>query len=124
MAPLCNNPGRIIFHLNSTLWLKFRHPGSRSKTRTSLINVALKDWDSKTQRPIEKERRPDLCAIRRTLDDIAAQTRTVYIEHHYGALSKDEFKKQLDIRLGRVELPSLEKTLPFFKFIEQELNYQ
>ena len=105
----------------SLIYLIFRYRNNKFRYSTQ-INIALKDWDTRTQRPIEKERRPDLWTIRRTLDDIAEQTRTVYIENNYGALSKDEFKQQLDTRLGRVELPSTEKAIPFFKFIEQELQ--
>lgn len=80
--------------------LIFRYRGYRLVYSTSL-NIHPKDWDQKAQRPIGKERRPDLWAMRRRLDDIFAYTRAIYIENQYGAISPDCFKTLLDSKIGK-----------------------
>lgn len=108
---------------NSLVYLIFRYRTHKLRYSTQ-VNIALEDWDKKTQRPVAKERRPDLWAIRRTLENIAEQTTAIYIEHNYGALSKDAFKDHLDVRLNRVvpEQTIQKEIVPFFTFMDRELK--
>ena len=106
--------------------LYFRYRGKRLVYSTG-YSIHPKDWDSKTQRPIPQERRPDLFAIKRALDDLTALCTSIYIESDYGAICFEEFKQRLDIKTGKEVTPEpseadLENNNPnFFEFIEQEL---
>ncbi|MBK8194575.1 MAG: phage integrase SAM-like domain-containing protein [Lewinellaceae bacterium] len=80
------------------------------------------EWSFRMQRPIEKERRPDLWAIRRQLDDLDAQCRAIYIESEYGRIGVRDFKKKLDLAIGRCEPEKEKPPLTFFRFVEQELK--
>ena len=104
----------------SLVYLIYRYRGLKLRYSTQ-ISIALEDWNRKTQRPHAKERRPDLWAIRRKLENISEHTKNIYIEYNYGALSKEQFKRELDIRLDRVEAPRKKKTLSFFEFMDAEL---
>ena len=94
----------------SLVYLIYRYRGLKLRYSTQ-ISIALEDWNRKTQRPHAKERRPDLWAIRRKLENISEHTKDIYIEYSYGNLSKEQFKRELDIRLDRVESPRKIKTL-------------
>jgi len=104
----------------SLIFLIYRYRGQklRYSTRTT-INV--KEWDFKAQRPIEKERRPDLWAIRRQLNDLAANAKAIYIENGYGAISIENFKAQLDLKTGRAEPETEKKEMTFLEFLDLEL---
>jgi len=104
----------------SLIFLIYRYRGKKLRYSTRLT-IAVKDWDFKTQRPIEKERRPDLWAIRRQLDDLAAHAKAIYIEQDYGALSLEEFKIELDQRLGRTKPDQNEKSTSLIDFLDLEL---
>lgn len=108
----------------SLVYLIYRYRGNKLRYSTQ-VTIDACDWNPRTQRPIDKERRPDLWKMRKIVDNIAEHTKDVYIQNDYGTLSKDEFKKQLDIRLGRIEPPKQKKTKKpptLFKFIEQEIE--
>lgn len=104
----------------SLVYLIYRYRGLKLRYSTQ-ISIAMEDWNRKTQRPHAKERRPDLSAIRRKLENISENTKDIYIEYNYGDLSKEQFKRELDIRLDRVEVPRKKKTLSFFEFMDAEL---
>ncbi len=104
----------------SLVYLIYRYRGLKFRYSTQ-ITIDTGDWNPKTQRPYELERRPDLWAIRRTLDDVAVAAKDIYIRNQYSALSKKEFKAQLDLRLGRVAPPTHKATLPLIDFMDQEL---
>ena len=97
----------------SLIFLIYRYRGQKLRYSTR-ITISVKDWDFKAQRPIEQERRPDLWAIRRQLDDLAAHAKAIYIEGGYGALSMDEFKAQIDLKMGRTEPKIEEKPIHLF----------
>ena len=99
----------------SLVYLIYRYRGLKLRYSTQ-ISIALEDWNRKTQRPHAKERRPDLWAIRRKLENISEHTKDIYIEYNYGDLSKEQFKQELDIRLDRVEARQKKKTTSFLGF--------
>ena len=105
----------------SLIFMVFRYRGQRLLYSTSL-NILPSEWDVKTQRPVEKERRPDLWAIRRQLDDLAAHCRAIYIGSEYGRINVPEFKQKLDVLTGRVEVKEETPRLSFFEFVDQELR--
>ena len=94
------------------------------------LNAHPKDWDFKTQRPVDKVKRPDLWMLRRRLDDIAAYCKNIFIEANYGNIDVTNFKKQLDERIGKLnfEKPPLDTNSneaqkpSFFEFLELELE--
>lgn len=107
---------------NETLiFMVFRYRGLRLLYSTGL-SVLPSEWNAKRQRPIEKERRPDLWAIRRQLDDLDAHCRAIYIESGYGQISVKSFKEQLDFKTGRTEPEAKEAPLSFFDFVDQEIK--
>lgn len=102
------------------IFLVFRYRGNRLLYSTGLA-IHPKEWNAKTQRPMQLERRPDLWAIMRQLDDLAAWCLSIYIDSEYGRISTQEFKNSLDQKSGRLE--QVEITRPsVLEFIEQELN--
>jgi integrase len=102
------------------IFMVFRYRGKRLLYSTSLT-IHPKDWNSKTQRPLDLERRSDLWSIRRQLDDYASWCRSIYIDHEYGRISIEEFKGLLDEKSGRTILEETPR-LSFFEFVEQELS--
>lgn len=99
----------------------FRYRGQRLLYSTGLT-IHPSEWNFKAQRPIEKERRPDLWAIRRQLDDLDAHCRAIYIESGYGRINVGAFKKELGLKTGRTEPEAQKPQLSFFSFVEQELK--
>ncbi len=102
------------------IFMVFRYRGQRLLYSTSLA-IHPAEWNFKTQRPIEKERRPDLWAIRRQLDDLDAYCRAIYIENGYGRITVKELKEQLDLKSGRTEPEKEKSPLTFFEFVDREL---
>lgn len=108
--------------------LIFRYRGQRLVYSTG-FSIHPKDWDFKIQRPIQKERRTDLFAIKRRLDDLAKHCIDIFIEADYGSVSLEAFREQLDIRLGKNAIPNAsenhkdqEKKRPtFLEFLDIEL---
>ncbi|MCO6490840.1 MAG: phage integrase SAM-like domain-containing protein [Phaeodactylibacter sp.] len=106
----------------------FRYRGKRLQYSTGL-NIHPKDWDTKAQRPIAQARRQDLFVIERELDNLSTYCMDIFIGKDYGAISVEEFKRQLDIKMGKTAIPDApqgdqepeEKTPSFFEFIEQEI---
>ncbi|PHN00931.1 phage integrase SAM-like domain-containing protein [Flavilitoribacter nigricans] len=105
----------------SLIFLVFRYRGQKVLYSTGLA-IHPKEWNFKAQRPIEKERRPDLWAIRRQLDDFEAYCKAIYIESGYGRITVQSFKDKLDLKSGRTEPVDQLPQLSFFEFIEQELE--
>lgn len=101
------------------IFLVFRYRGKRLLYSTGL-SVHPKEWNPKTQRPFTLERRPDLWAIQRQLDDLASWCRSIYIESEYGRISTREFKDRLDEQSGRKE-PEETSRLTFLEFVEKEI---
>ncbi len=93
-------------------------------------SILPKDWDSRAQRPIIRQNRKDLWAIKRKIDDITAYCEDIFIDSNYGLLELEEFKRQLDIKIGKTEPPALpkvdakpvEKKPTLLEFMEQELK--
>lgn len=102
------------------IFLVFRYRGHRLLYSTSLA-IHPKDWNAKTQRPYQLERRPDLWAIQRQLDDFSAWCRSIYINSVYGRISPQEFKNCLDEESGRKDKPT-DPGLTFFEFVEKEIS--
>lgn len=102
------------------IFLVFRYRGNRLLYSTGLA-IHPKEWNAKTQRPMQLERRPDLWAIQRQLDDLASWCLSIYIDSEYGRISTQAFKDQLDQKSGRTE--QVEKPrLTFLEFVEQEIG--
>lgn len=103
------------------IFLVFRFRGKKVLYSTGL-SLHPTDWNFQLHRPIEKERRPDLWAIRRQIDDLTAYCKSIYIESNYGVISVEEFKSQLDLKTQRVEPEPVTKQISLFEFIEEELG--
>ncbi|NET37013.1 MAG: tyrosine-type recombinase/integrase [Cyanothece sp. SIO1E1] len=98
------------------IFLVFRYRGNRLLYSTSL-SIHPKEWNAKIQRPVALERRPDLWAIKRQLDDLAHWCQSIYIESEYGRITTSDFKKQLDQHLGKVD-PHEDARPSFFEFLD------
>lgn len=103
------------------LFLIFRYRGKRVLYSTG-VSISPMDWDFQLQKPIEKERRPDLWSIRRQIDDLTTYCKKIYIESDYGAISVKAFKEKLDAQTGRTELEEEVIRLSFFEFMDEELK--
>jgi len=101
------------------IFLVFRYRGKRLLYSTGLT-ILPSEWDFKAQRPIEKEKRPTLWAIRNQLDDLAYLCKTIYIEADYGAITVKEFKQNLEAETS--EEVQDKKQLSFFEFVKAELD--
>ena len=82
--------------------LIFRFRGKRLVYSTG-YSIDPKDWDSKAQRPIQREHRSDLFLITRQLNDIAKFCTEIFIESDYGSVSVDTFRSQLDYKRGKAD---------------------
>jgi integrase len=102
------------------IFMVFRYRGKKLLYSTGL-NILPKEWNFKTQRPFDLERRNDLWSIRNTLDDLSQWCRSIYIDHEYGRISISDFKYILDERLGRKAPEPEEKKISLFEFIDQEI---
>lgn len=103
------------------IFMVFRYRGHKLLYSTG-YRVHPSEWNFKSQRPVQKERRPDLWAIRRQLDDLEAICRAIYIDANYGQLTIDQFKHELDVKLGRVQVEPEKPQISFFEFVELELE--
>jgi len=103
------------------IFMVFRFRGQKLLYSTGFA-VQPSEWNLKAQRPVEKERRPDLWAIRRQLDDLEAHCRTIYIESEYGRINVPVFKQKLDLKTGRSEPEKPKPRQSFFEFVDQELK--
>ena len=101
--------------------LVYRYRGKRMVYSTG-FSVHPKDWDAKTQRPINRERRKDLFTIQRFIDDLARYCTSIFIEHDYGAISVADFKKQLDIKTRKVDQTERDASSSFIDFLDEELE--
>jgi site-specific recombinase XerD len=102
------------------IFMVFRYRGKRLLYSTG-YSILPADWDFSSQRPTERERRPDLWSIRNLLDDLSSFCKSIYIEANYGAISLDAFKERLDIKTNRITLEAEKPLLSFFEFVEVEL---
>ena len=102
------------------IFMVFRYRGKRLLYSTGLT-ILPNEWDFKTQRPVEKERRPNLWSIRAQLDDLAYYCKSIYIEANYGAISIKAFKEKLDQKTQKPETVD-SSDHSFFDFIEEELK--
>jgi len=101
---------------NPTLiFMVFRYRGKRLLYSTG-FNILPEEWNFKTQRPLEKEHRPDLWIIRKELDKLANDCKSIYISSNYGAIEVDDFKNQL----AKINEPE-ESPKTFFEFLDEEL---
>ena len=86
--------------------LVLRYRGQRLVYSTG-YSIHPKDWDFKTQRPIQQERRPDLFTIKRNLDDLTTYCIEITVaaqDSNKGIVSTKEFKRQLDIKMCKVDI--------------------
>ena len=67
------------------------------------------------------ERRPDLWAIKRQLDDLDSWCQAIYIDSGYGRIKPYEFKQKLDEKSGRVSEVKEPDRLEFFDFVDKLL---
>ena len=103
------------------IFLVFRYRGKRVLYSTG-FSIHPKDWDFKSQRPIEQEGRPDLWTIRRLLNDLSAYCTQIYIDSDYGVITVPAFKEKLGQLSGKLE-PEQPLEIPtLFEFIEMELE--
>lgn len=113
------------------IFMIFRYRGKRLQYSTGL-NILPKEWDKHSQRPFTKARRQDLFLIERELNNLASYCRDIFIEADYGSISLEAFKKQLDIKMDKIEAESASASNPvkdklftsqptFFEFIDQEI---
>lgn len=105
----------------SLIFLVFRYRGKKLLCSTG-FSILPSEWDFKTQRPIDKERRPDLWAIRRELEELSSKCKSIYIESSYGSISLDDFRKRLEPSSEERKEEHREKPLSFFEFMEEELK--
>lgn len=86
--------------------LVIRYRGQRLVYSTG-YSIHPKDWDFKTQRPVQQTKRPDLFNIKRQLDDLATycietfMVSNVPLNSNPDAITIEELKRLLDIKIGR-----------------------
>lgn len=107
------------------IFIVLRYRGKKLLYSTGL-NILPSEWDFKSQRPIEKERRLDLSAIRQQLDNIVSLCMSIFIDADYGNLKVTEFKDRLDSALngsdeGKKEVTDSSERPEFFEFAWAEL---
>lgn len=111
-------------HKEGLIILTFRYRGDRLQYSTR-CTIHKNDWDKKKQRPIEQKGKPELTAIRRTLDSLADVCLSIYRENDFGAISADDFKKEMDYRTGRKKRRTEAKMTPlrfFQEYIDEKMR--
>ena len=103
------------------IFMVFRYKSKRLLYSTQL-SIIPKEWDARTQRPLQLKQRPDLWNIQHQLDDFESWCRTVFINHNYGDLSLQTFKERLDEKAGRKEVVKENKSISFFEFMDEEIG--
>ena len=111
------------------VFLVYRYRGKRLLYSTG-ITIRPKDWDFKSQRPFEKERRSDLWTVREQIDALASHCKKIYIDSDFGTLSVKAFKHELDVATGKAKpkrrksskRKEAEKIPDFLSFIEMEIE--
>jgi len=103
------------------IFLVFRYRGQRLLYSTGLT-ILPSEWKFDLQRPIQKERRPDLWAIQRQLDDLAAHCKAIYIESRYGAIKPSSFKHKLNEEIGKQDGDESIHRNSLISFLEEELK--
>lgn len=103
------------------IFLVFRYRGKKLLYSTG-FSIKPGEWDFKSQRPVEQERRPDLWSIRQQLDHLASYCTSAYINSEYGRISVDDFKQELDLKSGKSAIEEESAASTLFEFIQQELE--
>jgi len=116
--------------------LVIRYRGQRLVYSTG-YSIHPKDWDFKTQRPVQQTKRPDLFNIKRQLDDLATycietfMVSNVPLNSSPDAITIEELKRLLDIKIGRTLPQTIDqqgnKEIPkagctFLEFLDLELE--
>lgn len=84
------------------VFLVYRYRGKRVLYSTG-ITIRPKDWDFKSQRPFERERRSDLWRVREQIDALASSCKKIYIDSDFGAIPVKAFKYELDVAMGKAK---------------------
>lgn len=117
---------RVASAQNETLIsLVFRYRGNRLVYSTGL-SIHPKDWNFDTQRPIPQTRREELFIIKRRLDDLATYCMDIFIATEYGQISPKDFRKELDLKMARIDTPESQEPvaddrLHFLEFLDLEI---
>ncbi len=111
----------------TSILLVYRYNGLRLVYSTGLA-IHPRDWDARIQRPVFRKQRENLFLIKNKLEELASTCMDIYIQNDYGAISLKDFRKELDIRTGKIELQELPNgelgiVFPsFFEFMDQEIE--
>ncbi|MEM9885981.1 MAG: tyrosine-type recombinase/integrase [Bacteroidota bacterium] len=108
------------------IFLVFRYRGHKLLYSTGLT-ILPNDWDTKAQRPFEKETRKDLWALYRKLNNLATSCKKIFIESNYGDITITKFKKLLVLENEDTYQPTkktlaIPKRLEFLEFCDLELT--
>ena len=103
------------------IFLVFRYRGKKLLYSTGLT-ILPSEWNFKQQRPVEKERRPDLWAIRLQLEELEAICRAIYIGCGYGQISVEDYKDKLDFQTGKTKSEEETPRLSFMAFMDQQID--
>ncbi|MEL6659157.1 MAG: phage integrase SAM-like domain-containing protein [Bacteroidota bacterium] len=101
--------------------LVYRYRGHRLVYSTG-HSIHPKDWNFKTQRPIEQTKRPELFIIKRSLDNLATLCTSIYLNHDNGDITPSIFKELINNGTTSVALYQSKGTMPFFDFITREIE--
>jgi len=119
---------RFILHLkkheSTYLFAYFHYRGGQRLKYSSGYKVRVKFWDTIAQRLTLNRNHPEHSDINRHLNKLELTINDIYRDFNNGGISPDDFRKELDYRLGYAPRPEpIEvKTTPFFEFIEAYIS--
>ena len=115
---------RFILHLKKqeTTYVSayFHYRGGQRMKYSTGYKIRVEFWDTKTQRLQLNRKHPEHSEINLYLNKLELTISEIYRDFNNGDISPEDFRKELDYRLGYVPRPEIEQVTvpPFFEFIE------
>lgn len=119
---------RFILHLkkqeSTYLFAYLHYRGGQRLKYSSGYKVRVKFWDTTAQRLKLNRNHPEHSDINLHLNKLELTINDVYRDFHNGDILPEDFRKELDYRLGYVPRPEIAevKAPPLFKFIESYIS--
>ena len=121
----------VCFNLKSTsdpkadrlIYATFRYDGSKSPFKYSTgEKVPAKYWDKKSQKVKNVNASAGFLGINERLSIIENQIKDIYKENDYGNITRDQFRKTLDILRGKVKPEEPKPQYSFISFVERYIK--
>lgn len=111
----------------SLVYLKFRYwyrGEQQIIVHSTSWNIDPKHWDKKTQRARHIRGKEEYLELNTALDTFQQIAQGIFIEHNYGDISPDDFRKEIEYRTGKAQRPADQKATTLFQFIENFIQQQ